>query len=116
MQHKFPFPLDVLLNGEEDALDVEIHDLVPSVLLFDLVKIRPPRGTSIRKQDIHMICMLLYLFDQAFNLGNLGTVGWDSVGPGTGLLVGQRIQGSNSFVACAGFAARDEDLGASGLE
>lgn len=60
--------------------------------------------------------MLCYLSDQALDVGDLGAVGRNRVCGCARLFVGQRVEGSNGFGACAGFARSDEDFGATGLE
>jgi hypothetical protein len=102
----------ILLNSEENALDVQIHDFIPPILLIDLVEFRSPSCTRIGKQNIDMIGVLFYFFDQALNLRDLGTICWDGVRFGAGLFVLECIQRGNSLVAGAGFARRDEDFGA----
>ena len=62
--------MNALLDQDEHALHVEIQHLLNRFLGM-LVEWRAPRGTGVRKQDIHMVCMLLHFLHQLRDLSPL---------------------------------------------
>jgi hypothetical protein len=106
---------DLLLDREKHPLDIQIHHLIPPILLIDLVNVTSPCSARIRKQNVHVIGVLLYLFDQSLNLGYFGAVGGNGVCFRARLFVGKCVEGCNGFIARAGFAAGDENFGAACL-
>jgi len=106
----------VLLYREKHALDIQIHDPVPPILLVHLIEPTPPCRSRICKQNINMIRMLCYFSHQPFNISNFGAVGGNRVCGCARLFVGERIESGDGFGTGAGFARGDEDLGAASLE
>lgn len=102
---------NVLLRTNKNTLHVQVNNLLERILRV-LVEFLSPCCTSIGKQDIYFIRVLLHLFNQSLNFSGFCEVGGD----GDGFAV------SGEFVeSCAGFFAGfllsgcDEDLGAAGL-
>ena len=64
-----------------------------------------------------MVCVLLYFFDEALDLGGLGKVGRNGNSfPLETTRGGELVEGDAGFFAGGGFARGDKDLGAAGLE
>jgi hypothetical protein len=101
---------NILLDREKHPLDIQVHHLIPPILLIHFIDVTSPCSSRIREQNVHVIGVLLYLFDQSLNLGYFGAVGGNRVCFRAWLLVGKCVQGCYGFIACAGFAAGDEDL------
>ena len=106
---------DELLDGEKHGLYVEIHDLVPPVLLVYFFKLAPPRRPRVRKQNINPIRVLPHLGHQPLDFAQLRAVGWNADRLGPWGFVWKRVERCDGFGACTGFAACDEDFGAPGL-
>lgn len=104
--------MSILLDTQEDALDIQVHDFRECALRV-LVEGRSPRSASIREQDIYMVGVLANFSDQALDLGGFGDIGWDRNGLA---FEWECIEGSASFLARGGFARCDEDLRATGLD
>ena len=66
----------ILLSTKEDALHVQVHDLVEGVLR-SRVEGCAPRCTGVREQDVDMVGVLGHLSDQAFDFRWFGDIGWD---------------------------------------
>ena len=100
-----------LLNANEDALDVQVHDFRPSAL-GGLVERRAPRGAGVGEQDVDMVGMLGDFCDEALDFGGFG----DVCGDGDGFAgEGKGVEGGAGFFAGGRFARGDEDFGAAGL-
>lgn len=98
-RHTYNSTNDSLLNRKEHALDIQIHDAIPSILLIHIVKIRAPRRARIRKQYIHVIRVLPHFCDQPVDLAELAAVGGDAVGAGVGGFVGEGVEGCDGGFA-----------------
>ncbi len=101
----------LLLTANEHTLHIQLHDLLKRTLRV-LVKRRPPRSPSIRKQNINLIRILLHLPHQPLDFACLHQI----CGDGESLaLASQRVQRLARLFAGFCFARRDEDFGAAGL-
>lgn len=103
--------VDILLCTNKHTLDVQVHDLLESILRV-VVELCSPCCTCVGKQDIDLVCVLPHLLDQSLNLTGLRNVG----GNGDGFAVaGKGVQGGACLLAGLLFTGCDEDLGAAGL-
>jgi hypothetical protein len=82
---------DVLLDCEKHALDVQIHDFVPGILLICLFEFTTPGGSCIGKENVHVIGMFADFLHKAIDFRYLGAVGRDGDGYGARRLVGEGI-------------------------
>lgn len=61
---------EVLLNGEENTVDIDIHD-IGKVFFFVVVKLSNESSTSVCHQDVNMICSLGYFSSNTLAFGDL---------------------------------------------
>lgn len=90
---------DLLLNRVEHALDIQIHNLGEHLLGVS-IEFLAPRRARIRKENVNAISRLRHLGNQPVQLFHVRAVGWDGDGLCARPFVGERIEGSDCFVAC----------------
>jgi hypothetical protein len=88
----------VLLDGKKYALDIQIHNFIPPVLLIHFIEIRAPRRARICKQDIYMVGVFVDFLHESLDVGDLAAVGGNGVGPRVGGFVGEHVEGCDGFV------------------
>ena len=103
------------LDGVEDGLDVEVHDLAERRVGVG-IKGLAPGGAGVREEDVDRIGVLGYLGDKVIDAIDGSRVGGDGVGLGARLEVGKGIESLDGLVAGGSFAGGDEDFGCTGLE
>lgn len=79
-------------------------------------KIGTPRGTSVGKENIDVVCRLRDLSGQALDLGDLGGIGGDGDGDSARALVWEGIESSDGLVTCLCLSRGDIYFGTSCLE
>lgn len=103
----------ILLNRKEHALHVQIHDLIPTILLVYFLEFAAPGRARVREKNVNVVGVLFNFLDQSLDLRDFGAIGGDRDGFA---FAWQSIESCDSIVACAGFAGCDEDLGTACLE
>lgn len=104
-----------LLYAQEDALDVQVHDLLERGVGVRVEGLAPG-GARVREQDVDVRGVLGDLGDEGLDAGEGAAVGGDGDGAGAGLEVGEGVELGDGGVAGFGFARGDEYFGAAGLE
>jgi hypothetical protein len=66
--------MHILLDSKENTLHIQIHDLIPSILLINGVEVGSPSRPGVCKKDINMVRLFANLFDQTLNLSDLAAV------------------------------------------
>lgn len=107
---------DVLLNSKENPLNINIHNLIPPILLIYLFKLTAPARARICKQNVHMIRMFRNFSNQPLDLRDFGAISGNAVCARIGVFIGKRVECCDGGFAGGGFAGGYEDFGTAGLE
>lgn len=105
----------LLLRGIEDALHVQIHDLLERGFRIR-VEFLSPCCAGIGEENINVVRCLLDLSNEPLDLRELGAISWYGDGNGTGTFVRNGIEGGDGLIASLCFAGRDVDLRAACLK
>ena len=71
---------NLLLNRKEHPLQVQIHNLIPRILLIYLFEaVGPPRGPRVREQNIHVRRQLAYFRDESLYGRQFGAIRWNGI-------------------------------------
>lgn len=103
------------MDEVKDVFDVEVYDFGKgwvgvSVDVFVLC------GVGVGEEDVDVVGVFFYLFDEVGDVGLGGVVGWYRDGFGVGGEVGEGVEGGDGGFVGGGFVWGDEDEGGVGLE